>query len=292
MDRRSSSLLMSVFLLLAIAGCGSSPTGPSGVDGGATLHGRLRRANVGATTQQSSDSFYRAQNTASEPVTVLVLDASLQEIATVPIVNGTFTLRGLPEMFYLRFLDANGSPIGGDMPFRGVKPNQEVDIVVAVRDGSVVLVREKRTGINHDGNGIEIDGTASNVMVPNAASGDLITGSLEVKGYHVITRRAETSIRKGNRNLTLQDIAGKKVHVRGVFEGDDVFALEIKLQDDVADDDNVTTASACGVTGADKKVTICHRPPGNPDHAKTLSIGVSAWPAHEAHGDSCGACTE
>jgi len=38
------------------------------------------------------------------------------------------------------------------------------------------------------------------------------------------------------------------------------------------------------------KLTICHLPPGNPDNAHTLSIGSSAWPAHEAHGDIQGSC--
>lgn len=35
---------------------------------------------------------------------------------------------------------------------------------------------------------------------------------------------------------------------------------------------------------------ICHRPPGNPKNAKTLKINESAWPSHQAHGDTLGAC--
>jgi len=292
MKRRSLlSVLMSTLLVLAVAGCGSSLTGPSGLgDSGATLRGQLRQGNGSASNQQTANVFYRAQASATEATSVMVLDSNLQELATVAIVNGTFSLRGLPESFFLRFLDENGNPIGGDMLFRGVKPNQEIDIVVAVRNGEVVLVREKRTGIDHEGaNGIEIEGTASNVVIDNAPA-DLITGSLGVNGYHVITRRGETSIRKGNRSLTLEDIAGKQVHVRGVFEEADVFAQEIKLQDEL-EDDPVPTVTACGVTGANQKIMICHVPPGNPANAKTLSISVSAWPAHEAHGDSCGPCS-
>jgi hypothetical protein len=282
MQRRTLfSLLISAVLMLSIAGCDSSPTGPSGLDG-ATLRGTLRQRNGSASTQQSADVFYRAQASATEVMSVMVLDANTMEvIATVPIVDGTFTLRGLPESFFLRFLDENGNAIGGDMLFQGVKPNQEVDIVVALRNDSVVLVREKRTGINHEGSGgIEIDGTATNVVIDNAAT-DRITGSLDVNGYHVITRRAETSIRKGNRNLTLEDIVGKQVHVRGVFEQDDVFAQEIKLQDEV--DADVTAAGG-------GKVTICHIPPGNPGNAKTITVGADAVNAHLAHGDTLGPC--
>jgi hypothetical protein len=42
--------------------------------------------------------------------------------------------------------------------------------------------------------------------------------------------------------------------------------------------------------GDGQKVTICHRPPGNPDNAHTLSVGAPAVPAHLAHGDTLGPC--
>ncbi|EIJ43886.1 Tfp pilus assembly protein, tip-associated adhesin PilY1 [Beggiatoa alba B18LD] len=38
------------------------------------------------------------------------------------------------------------------------------------------------------------------------------------------------------------------------------------------------------------KVIICHYPPGNNSNAHTISIDESAWSAHQAHGDSLGAC--
>jgi len=38
------------------------------------------------------------------------------------------------------------------------------------------------------------------------------------------------------------------------------------------------------------KITVCHYPPGNPSNVQTISISESAWPAHEAHGDSRGTC--
>ena len=37
-------------------------------------------------------------------------------------------------------------------------------------------------------------------------------------------------------------------------------------------------------------VTICHIPPGNPAARHTITIGASAWPAHQAHGDTMGPC--
>jgi hypothetical protein len=42
--------------------------------------------------------------------------------------------------------------------------------------------------------------------------------------------------------------------------------------------------------GTEKKITICHIPPGNTGNPQTIEIPESAWPAHEAHGDTKGAC--
>jgi hypothetical protein len=39
-----------------------------------------------------------------------------------------------------------------------------------------------------------------------------------------------------------------------------------------------------------EKVLICHRPPGNPGNAHTISVPPSAVPAHLAHGDTLGPC--
>ncbi len=55
-------------------------------------------------------------------------------------------------------------------------------------------------------------------------------------------------------------------------------------EDDEDDDDTPGTPPLSG------KMTICHIPPGNPENSHTLEIDGSAWPAHEAHGDTLGAC--
>jgi hypothetical protein len=39
------------------------------------------------------------------------------------------------------------------------------------------------------------------------------------------------------------------------------------------------------------KVLICHRPPGNPENARTISVDEHAVPAHLAHGDTLGPCS-
>src|SRR5262245_50753882 len=43
-------------------------------------------------------------------------------------------------------------------------------------------------------------------------------------------------------------------------------------------------------SSGEKKVTLCHVPPGNPSQTQTISVGEAAVPAHVAHGDAVGAC--
>jgi len=287
------SVLAGAVLTFAVAACDFSPSSPfAGFEEeqqqGATLHGEFQQSGVAAVSQQSVAAGYNAQRTLAtasntEELTataVIVYDAVGNEIGSVDIdTDGSFTLRGLPEYFTLVFVDTNGVPVGEPMEFDGVKPNQEIDIVVAMVNGEVVLLEESRTGIDHEGSsGIEINGTAEKVVID--APPNMITGSLYVNEYHVLTRAGETSIRKGQQSLTLEDIRGKQVHVRGVFEGEDVFAFEIKLQEEEEEDDLDDGA----------KVTLCHIPPGNPSKAKTITVGASAVPAHLAHGDYLGAC--
>ena len=46
----------------------------------------------------------------------------------------------------------------------------------------------------------------------------------------------------------------------------------------------------CADEDGDGKVTLCHCPSGDPDKARTITVGVAASAAHLAHGDLCGPC--
>jgi len=55
---------------------------------------------------------------------------------------------------------------------------------------------------------------------------------------------------------------------------------------------SITSVMANGSpqNGGEPKMTICHYPPGNEEQAHTIEIPVSAWVAHQAHGDVEGPC--
>lgn len=220
-------------ILLAITfGCDFNPTAPfDGFDGqgaGVTLTGSF----VGTS---SSASTFRSLADAPDVLTVVVLDMNGDELARVEVEGGTFTLRGLPEGgFRVEFYD--GATLVGSYGFADVLANQEIEITLELTGGSVRVVSEKRTGIGHGD--VELEGIARSID----AESDHMTGSLTVDGQLVKTRAAETSIRKGNERLNLDDLSsGDRVHVKGVWEDRNgesyVFAREIKLQEEEEDDD-------------------------------------------------------
>jgi len=278
----TKTILLAAFCLVT-AGCDFSPTSSfEGFEGGgATLSGRFEGGSV-AMAAGSLKSQSAPAASAADTVTVVVYDMDGVELGSVDVVDGAFTLRGLPEAFVLAFEDESGNELGDRMTFAGVAPNQEIDIVVDIVGGEVVLIEEKRTGIGHQGSeGVEVEGRARNIDVTSNS----MTGSLDVGDYHVLSRSGETSIRKGNRSLTLEDLEdGDRVHVRGVFEGDDVLAHEIKLQEEEEEDGDEPT-SACNYRDPAKSnhILVCHK-------GRTLSIAPEAWPGHQGHGDTCGPC--
>ncbi len=274
--------VFAVAFCLAVSGCDFSPTEPFGgfQEEGARLTGSFTSGSVAAAAG-SLKSRTASAASAADAITVVVQDLNGNELGSVDVVDGAFSLRGLPEAFVLVFMDESGNVLGDPMTFEGVAPNQEVEIVVDIVGDEVVLIEEKRTGIGHPGDGIEIEGLAQNVTYE---ASNAMNGSLEVNGNHVISRAAETSIRKGNRSLTLADLeAGDRVHVRGVFEDGGVLAHEIKLQNE--DEDGDGTLGACNYRDPAKSnhILICHK-------GKTLSVAPDAWTGHAGHGDTCGPC--
>jgi hypothetical protein len=149
---------------------------------------------------------------------------------------------------------------------------------VQLVSGEVVLVDEDRRGIGDAG--VELEGPVQNVIVVNPAADSRFV----IRDRSVVARPGVTAIREGNTRKTVNDVTvGRQVHVKGttVSGSTDVLAYEIKLQ---------SADTSGGATTGETQMTICHIPPGNPSMKVTITIGASAWPAHQGHGDTEGAC--
>ena len=253
--------------LLAACGGGSETVSSTEI----VVNGKVQ-----AATGTVADGGAQAK-AAGDPIIVSV--QSRPEIRTTVAEDGTFTLRGLPAgSFTLVFVQ--GGEIIGTINFTEVAINQQITITIQLLDGEAVLVDEDRRGIGHAG--VELEGLVQNVVTLNL-TGD---SRFVIAGRTVIARPGVTAIRKGTDRKTVEDVkVGVRVHVKGalVENSQDILAHEIKLQEDA-------TAPGGGGGGAEAKITICHIPPGNPSKKHTISIGESAWPAHQAHGDTKGAC--
>lgn len=265
----SFAILLAACGVLLLAGCGGSGSPSSGSAKTAVVIGQ-----VGVKGAPKAGAGI-APLAAGDPIEVHV--ESDPDIKTTVGDDGSFTLRGLPEgSFTLVFTQAGA--VVGTLTFQEVAANQQITISVQLVGGEIVLVDEDRRGIGHAG--IELEGPVQNVIVLNPA-GD---SRFVIANREVIARPGVTAIREGVTRKTVEDVkVGKQVHVKGTtVEGStDILAYEIKLQ-------NPTTSDPAG-TGP-QPVTICHIPPGKPSNARTLTVDASAWPAHQGHGDTMGAC--
>jgi hypothetical protein len=255
------------------AGCGvlNNLTGSSDSDGPVVRGHFLGDEFAGMRAQ------VRAASLAGGDIIVRILEDPAVSVKVAS--DGTFTLRGLPAGGFTLVFTQGGVEIGRQT-FTEVQPNHEITLTLEVVDGEVVVIEERRTGIGHGDIEIEAD---IEKLLTITTSGD---SKIQIDGKTVIIKPGETAIREGNTARSVTDLkVGMQVHIKGVWvEGSktDVIATEIIIQNEDEED---------AVGSTDGKATICHIPPGNPANKKTLEVGVSAVPAHMAHGDTMGPCS-
>lgn len=279
-------VLILIVCLSVIAACGGGNGGgsaigsASGGEGGGTTALNSTIVTGMFVAPQRAAIAGLVQNAAVDPIMVTVQEEPT--ITTKVGDDGTFTLRGLPAgSFTLLF--TQGSSAVGTLVFKEVAANQQITISVQMLDGEVVLVDQDRRGIGNAG--IELEGTIESLLPVDAAG----EGKFVLNGRTVIVRPGVTAIRQGAERKAFADLkVGMRVHVKGakVEESTDVLAYEVIIQNAGA----TTTTTLTGGEEAEKKISICHVPGGNRSKGKTITIGASAWPAHEAHGDTEGPC--
>jgi len=76
-----------------------------------------------------------------------------------------------------------------------------------------------------------------------------------------------------------------------VFGTNYCFEIDADWDSGLIESDPVCIVFEEDVVDAEKKVSVCHIPPDNPDNAHTLSISENAVQAHLDHGDELGECS-
>lgn len=255
--------------LLALGGCGGG-SGGSSIEAAATPKTTIVAGKFVAGPKAAKAGVALAA--AGDPIVVTVEEEPA--ITTTVGEDGTFTLRGLPAGSFTLVFTQGGVAVG-TLEFDEVAPNQQITISVQLLDGEVILVDQDRRGIGNAG--IELEGLIETLASMNPA-GD---STFVLAGRTVIVRPGTTAIRQGTERRTFADLqAGMRVHVKGakVEGGTDVLAHEVIIQ------------NAAQPGAGEAQIQICHVPGGDPLKRRTLTVGESAWPAHEAHGDTKGPC--
>jgi len=112
------------------------------------------------------------------------------------------------------------------------------------------------------------------------------------KSYNEFTKSLKQNIideiESGDSELT-EDVI-KEIAQREFAAFRDEKLVELGLSEDQAIFGILGVLQNQSIIPVQTKATICHRPPGNPQNAKTLTVGQAAASAHLTHGDSLGAC--
>ncbi len=234
---RSHAFLSAVisFLTLAVSGCSSSPTSPSGTRAGVTLHG----ATFGQSTASSSSAGgFQAMAAPSGRVTVTVQENP--SITTTISGNGTFELEGLPAGTFTLVFSSNGVTLG-TITITSVPSTAEINVVVQITTTTVVLVRVEINGTDETDNetktclinggrvaeGIELEGSVSSVSGKTfqmALNGERASGPVTVDASAASFSCAGI---KGTCDATLLK-TGAKVHVSGTLTSCSMAAAQVK----------------------------------------------------------------
>jgi len=212
---------------LAAAGCGSSsPSGPSGT-GSVRVEGTVLGGPAGVGVAARSTGTAQSAGAASGPIIVTVTGTS---ISVTVSGNGTFEIEGLPEgTFTLVF--TQGGVILGQVTVTNVAAGADVQVVVQVTGGTVILVQLKIQGQEKPesstsclisggtvGQGIELEGDVATIV--NAASFKMDVNGNRSRGLADVSASAAsfTCVGKAKSDdCKAQLQVGAKVHVSGTL---------------------------------------------------------------------------
>jgi len=241
-------LALSTATLFAVACGGSSPSGPSGT-AGVRVEGTVLGGTAGAGITALSTG-----TAPSGPITVSVEGTS---ISVTVSGNGTFVLEGLPEGTFTLVFTQGGVTLG-KVTVTDVSAGADVQVVVQVTGGTVILVQLKIQGQEQPGGGgsssssclisggtqgqpIELEGNVApspTFPTPTADAFSMQVNGQRASGLVDVTAGAAAYTCVGNAKSSdckSQLRAGAKVHVSGTLTtcsttAATVVATQVKIQ--------------------------------------------------------------
>lgn len=181
---------------------------------------------------------------------------------------------------------------GKDIPFRFNPTNGRITVNRTVADKETIVI----TVSNEQGEAVasqtlECVIPAPSITMISPTENPYITKDCQatlkaqIEGIKEIS---ELEVYSNGAKLTKADYSfseGTFTYALNDFEGTAVIEIVVT---NTSGKDTETVELTC--IKEEKRIEICHYPPGNRDNPQTISISENAWPAHEKHGDTKGAC--
>jgi hypothetical protein len=277
--------------MLALSCSDDGPSGPDLGDGAARISGRITATEAAASAGLAARALGLAQgddfvgDEALTDVTIEIVDGGGNVVASTETDDdGLFSADVGPGTYTVNLL------VGGEAVLSFTLDVPEGGTLFA--EGKVDLLPNGKLKLDlqifrdDDGDGEPDD--SFRIRIQGRLEGEPASGDVDVEASQDDIEDQVTicHVPPGNPDNAHTIVVGAPAvdpHLaHGDFEGEcdgDEGATDDDLDDDGEADD------------ADEvKVLVCHVPPGNPDGRHTIEISEDALEAHQAHGDTEGAC--
>lgn len=277
--RSAAKLFLISQIPLALACSGGGPSEPIAGDE-ARLSGLFTTSGVAEAGE--GGAFHGAQALAGAPLALLAPDGStVLSLTTGPA--GGFSAAVSPGTYVVSL----GMSVGPPLQFELSLPSGGALFAAGRVDQTPAGEFTLNVQVFHDGDADASPDDPYQLQILDLAAGDPGSGTQDV--VSTSEEAAESvmlcHVPPGNPDAAHTVTVGAPAVPAHLAHGDAEGACE---GDDGTGEEPPTDEGE----DAEVKVLVCHVPPGNPDNPQTIEVGESALPAHLAHGDTEGECTE
>jgi large repetitive protein len=167
--------------------------------------------------------------------------------------------------------------------------NQRVSFSATAGENTTVKITVTNSAGNATAETVIICRPLPSIQITNPAQNPLVTTNCDVNveaQTKNIEQREQISILVNGQNFSNFNFANGKISFAVKADENTPIKITVTNNGGSASDETLIKCTP----PEEKKITICHIPPGEPENPQTIEIPESAWAAHEAHGDTRGPC--